>query len=141
MAVNVKAAAYDQTMAAYDDLLERETLNFRNAERSGDVEAARNAFMEMSNVKAQKRAAEELAIEDVRSRMPPPPSQTRGGKFFMSDEAAKRAAAALSDDPGIVGMSEIEAAAVCGISEEEYARNKARLQWEYATGQRTRQHG
>lgn len=123
-----KKSLYDQGMDDYQSLIDQEGVNYRNAVREGNDEEAKRAWQSIAAWRVQMREAHAIAMEEKQAGQPPPSAPVRGGQFRMEDKDAEAAAARLTDD-------QIEAAAIAGISEKEYARNYARMLHLKATGQ------
>ena len=117
---------YDVAMRGYQAAMSQERAAYEQAQLSGDFQEAVRASQSLASIQAQANQYHQMATQHVQA-MQPVQSQSRGGKFVMDDKTAHSAASRLTDD-------EIEAAQISGVSEAEYARNKAKMEWMRATG-------
>ncbi len=127
----IEKQTYENAMAGYRSALRRKETEWADANDSGDLAQATEASMEAARIEAEMVAFHRRAERHVQSLQPAPPPGSTSTVFRMNDKDAEAAAERLTDE-------QREHAAISGISEKEYARNRAKLDWMYSTGVKSR---
>lgn len=124
--VSKEERVYASTMNDIDSVIDQESVNYRQAQRTGDEAEMQRSFMAITAMRAQRDTAERVATEHARSMQPAPPPQSN--RFRMYDAQAEAMAARLSD-------RQLEAAEITGVSPKQYATNMAYRDWLAARGE------